>query len=44
MGLYKLGHTEEALQILKQAWEKRFTYRHDHYLAIQEVEQALKNQ
>jgi tetratricopeptide (TPR) repeat protein len=43
-GLYKLGHPEEALQILNQAWEKRFTYRHDHFLAIQEVEQALKNQ
>jgi tetratricopeptide (TPR) repeat protein len=44
MGLYKQGQTEEALQILKQAWEKRFTYRHDHFLAIQEVEQTLKNQ
>ncbi|MGW8314794.1 MAG: FlgO family outer membrane protein [Bacteroidales bacterium] len=44
VGLYKLGHTEQALQILKEAWEKRFTYRHDHYLATQEVEQALKNQ
>jgi len=44
MGLYKLGHTEEAHQILQQAWEKRFTYRHDHFLAIQEVKQQLKNQ
>ncbi len=43
VGLYKLGQTEEALQILKQAWEKRFTYRHDHFLAIQEVEQTLNN-
>ena len=44
LGLNKQGHTEEALQILRQAWEKRFTYRHDHYLAIKEVEEAIQNQ
>ena len=41
--LYKQGHLEEALEILNTAWEKRLTYRHNHYLAIQEVEAALTN-
>ncbi len=43
-GLYKQGHLEEALEILNIAWEKRLTYRHNHFLAIQEVEKALSNQ
>jgi tetratricopeptide (TPR) repeat protein len=43
LALHKLGQSEQALEILKQAWEKRFSYRHDHYLAIKEVEQALAN-
>jgi tetratricopeptide (TPR) repeat protein len=41
VALHKLGKMEQALKILKQAWDKRFSYRHDHYLAIQEVEKAL---
>jgi tetratricopeptide (TPR) repeat protein len=44
LALYKQGHLEEAYETLKAAWDKRFTYRHDHYLAIKEVEQALANQ
>ncbi len=44
IALHKLGQSEQALEILQQAWEKRFSYRHDHYLAIKEVEQALANQ
>ena len=43
-GLYKQGHLEQAVETLNIAWDKRFSYRHDHYLAIQEVEQALANQ
>jgi len=43
-GLYKQGHLEQALETLQIAWNKRFSYRHGHYLAIQEVEQALANQ
>jgi tetratricopeptide (TPR) repeat protein len=39
--LYKQGHLEEALNILNIAWEKRLTYRHNHFLAIQEVQTAL---
>jgi len=41
LGLYKLGQLEEALETLRIAWDKRFSYRHDHYIAIKEVEQAL---
>ena len=41
IALYKMGQLENALEILQQAWDKRFSYRHDHYLAIQEVKQAL---
>lgn len=44
LGLYKQGHLEQALEILQIAWDKRFSYRHDHYLAIQKVKQALSNQ
>ena len=44
LALYKQGHLEEAYEILKAAWDKRFAYRHDHYLAIKEVEQALASQ
>jgi len=42
--LYKQGHPEEALEILNMAWDKRLTYRHSHFLAIQEVEKALSDQ
>jgi glucose-6-phosphate 1-dehydrogenase len=44
MALYKQGQLEEALEILNTAWDKRLTYRHDHYLAIQEVQKALSVQ
>jgi adenylate cyclase len=43
IALHKLGQSEQALEILQKAWEKRFSYRHDHYLAIKEVEQTLAN-
>ncbi len=43
LALYKQGHLEEAQEILNMAWDKRLTYRHNHYLAIQEVEAALAN-
>jgi adenylate cyclase len=43
LALYKQGHPEQALETLKMAWDKRYSYRHDHYLAIKEVEQALAN-
>ena len=42
-GCYKQGKFEEALDILKESWETRPTYIHDHYLHIQEVENALTN-
>ena len=41
LGHYKEGKIEEAHQLLKEAWEKRPLYDHDHYLLLQEVEQAL---
>ena len=44
LGLYKQGKLEEALELLKKSWEARPIYYHEHYLLIQEVEQALANQ
>jgi len=41
IALHKMGQPEEALEILQQAWDKRFSYRHDHFLAIREVEKAI---
>ena len=43
-GLYKQGKLREAYDILKESWETRPEYDHDHFLHIQEVEQALANQ
>ena len=40
-GYYKQGHFEEALDILKKAWALRPIYNHEHFLHIQQVEQAL---
>ena len=42
-GLYKQGQLEESLIILKESWEVRPLYDHDHYMRIQEVEKALAN-
>ena len=44
LALHKLGQSEQALEILDQAWEKRFSYRHDHYRTIQEVKRTLSGQ
>jgi len=44
LGYYKQGNVEKAHQILSEAWEKRGLYNHDHYLLLQEVEQALGRQ
>ena len=43
-GLYKQGRYEEALDVLKYAWELRPLYDHEGYWHIQEVEQAIANQ
>jgi len=43
-GLYKQGEFRESLELLKKAWDLRPYYSHEHYLKIQEVEQALANQ
>jgi len=43
-GLYKLGSYEEALKVLKDAWDLRPVYDHEGYRHIQEVEQALASQ
>jgi len=42
--LYKQGKTEEALALLKDAWERKVVYSHRGYLHIQEVEKALEKQ
>jgi len=44
LGLYKKGDYQEAHEILLKAWDLRPSYNHEHYLAIQEVEQSLANQ
>ena len=41
VGLYKQGDLEAAQETLTRAWDRRLTYRHDHYLALREVELAL---
>ena len=43
-GLYKQGRVEEALKVLKDAWEIRPIYDHEGYLHLQEVEKALTSQ
>jgi class 3 adenylate cyclase/tetratricopeptide (TPR) repeat protein len=43
-GLYKLGRHEEALKMLKDAWEIRPFYDHEGYQHIQEVEKAISIQ
>ncbi len=43
-GMYKQGKYEEALKLLKDAWEIRPVYSHSGYLHIQEVEKAMANQ
>ncbi|MEN8227456.1 MAG: tetratricopeptide repeat protein [Bacteroidota bacterium] len=40
-GLYKQGKYEEALKILKDAWEHKPIYHHASYLKIQEVERTV---
>lgn len=42
--LYKQGKYEEALSVLKDAWEYKTVYSHSLYLHIQEVEKALEQQ
>jgi tetratricopeptide (TPR) repeat protein len=42
--LYKLGRSEEALNLLKDSWDLRFAYSHNGYLHIQEVEKAVTRQ
>jgi len=41
LGYYKLGNIQEAYQILKESWDARPSYDHDHYSLFKEVEQAL---
>ena len=43
-GLHKQGNDFEALKHLKKGWDLRPFYDHDHFLHIQEVEQALASQ
>jgi tetratricopeptide (TPR) repeat protein len=40
--LYKLNKPGEALEILKQSWDLRPYYHHQHQILITEVEEALK--
>jgi tetratricopeptide (TPR) repeat protein len=43
-GYYKQGRYEEALKVLKDAWELRPVYDHEGYQHIQKCEQALADQ
>ncbi len=45
LGLYKQGKIDDAYEVLKYGWDLRPRYNnHDHYLLLQEVEQALTKQ
>lgn len=44
LGLYQQGKLNETQVVLDKSWEIRPYYNHDHYLLIQEVEQALARQ
>ena len=44
LGYHKLGKVQEAYGIIKEAWDLRAAYYHDHYALLQEVEQALASQ
>ncbi len=44
LGLYKQGELLEAQEVLKTAWDLIPYYDHQHFLHIQEVEQALARQ
>jgi tetratricopeptide (TPR) repeat protein len=41
LGLFKLDRMEEAKKVLEKAWDLRYEYNHEHYLLLQEVNQAL---
>jgi tetratricopeptide (TPR) repeat protein len=38
LGYYKQGRTDEAYELVTEAWDLRPFYHHEHYLLIQEVE------
>jgi len=42
--LYKLGRSEEALNLLKDSWDLKFAYSHTGYMHIQEIEKAVASQ
>ena len=44
MGLFKQGDINNSLELLHKSWDLRPVYDHEHYLLIQEVEQALASQ
>jgi tetratricopeptide (TPR) repeat protein len=41
---HKQGKVKEAQEILKKTWDLRPRYNHEHYLLLQEAEQALASQ
>jgi tetratricopeptide (TPR) repeat protein len=43
-GLHKQGKDSVALELLNKAWDLSLFYSHDHFLHIQEVENALASQ
>jgi hypothetical protein len=43
-GLFKQGSDEQALVLIKKAWDQLPTYDHEQFSHIQEVEQAIANQ
>ncbi len=44
LSLHLNSNEEEALELLKESWDERPKYDHDHFLKIKEVEQALAKQ
>lgn len=43
LGLFKLGRMEEAREVLEKGWELRLNYDHEHYMLLQQVNEALSN-
>jgi tetratricopeptide (TPR) repeat protein len=44
LGYFKQGKVKESHEILNKAWDLRPGYNHDHFILLQEVEQALASQ
>lgn len=44
LALFKKGDLEQALEVLKEAWDLRPYYDHEHYMLIRRIEELVPNQ